>query len=408
MSARGGRLATGFVFVLVISVVLFCAPVNDDVGRFFIGILAIGAVAAVALAMQAEIHERQTTENAGRFENPSGPVPARSPSIAFSPQPSHGPRPPSYHLEFEPPSLSVPRFGKGSRTQREPWRLPAQPTQVPGIMADEAVLGELTVRAASLVGPGHRSAEPATVRQDAYRLGRDAAGDYLVIAVADGVSNSRRSDLGAAVAVSSAVSSAVELLRSGFAPTTQWAPTLFAATAKRIREEAAGRGLSDDDVCAVLITAILPARLREGGPQHAWVGWLGDVSLWELGEGYWRPAAGDNKRDEGGMASNALSAVLPRSPEFAQSSLVPLMPGSVLTFVTDGVGDGLAGLPDLNKLLASRWASPPPIADFINHVGYDAEQFLDDRSAVTVWVGPQARRPRSPSPRLAAHARPPR
>ena len=51
----------------------------------------------------------------------------------------------------------------------------------------------------------------------------------------------------------------------------------------------------------------------------------------------------------------------------------------MLTFVTDGVGDGLAGLPDLNKLLASRWASPPPIADFINHVGYDAEQFLDGR-----------------------------
>ena len=151
MSARGGRLATGFVFVLVISVVLFCAQVNDDVGRFFIGILSIGAVAAVALAMQAEIHERQTVENAVRFENPRAPVPVRSPSIAFSPQPSHGPRPPSYHLEFEPPSLSVPRFGKGSRTQREPWRLPAQPTQVPGIMADEAVLGELTVRAASLV-----------------------------------------------------------------------------------------------------------------------------------------------------------------------------------------------------------------------------------------------------------------
>jgi hypothetical protein len=280
---------------------------------------------------------------------------------------------------------------------------------VSGIVADEAVLGDLTVRAASLVGPGHRSEDPATVRQDAYRLGRDAAGDYLVIAVADGVSSSRRSDLGAAVAVSSAVSSAMELLRPGFAPTAQWAPTLFGEVALRIREEAAGRGLSDDDVCAVLIVAIIPTRLGEERPQPAWVGWLGDVSLWQLNEGYWRPAAGDTKHDEGGMASNALSAVLPRSPEFAHCCLVPLAPGGVLTFVSDGVGDGLAGLPELNKLLASRWASPPPIADFINHVGFDAEQFLDDRSAVTVWAGPPAYRSRHRSqPQAAARPRPSR
>ena len=76
------------------------------------------------------------------------------------------------------------------------------------------------------------------MRQDAYRLGRDATGDYLVIAVADGASNSRRSDLGAADRrqFRGVVRRGTAAL--GFRPTTQWAPTLFAATAKRIREEA--------------------------------------------------------------------------------------------------------------------------------------------------------------------------
>lgn len=371
---------------MAIAIVLFCAPMSSLAGRFLVSISAAAAIATVAVAVEAGYRERRIPEHTAI------PDVSRTSTV---------PQPPRYQPEFEPVNVSVPRIGRGSKAQRSPWRLPAQPSPVSGIVADEAVLGALTVRAASLVGPGHRSADPATVRQDAYRLGRDVAGEHLVIAVADGVSSSRRSDLGATVAVSAAVASAVELLRAGYSPTEQWAPTLFSTVAQRIRQEAADRSLFDDDVCTVLITAILPARPREDGPWQAWIGWLGDVSLWQLSDGRWRHAAGDRKRDDGGIASNSLSAVLPRSPEAAQGHLLQLSPGSVLTFVTDGVGDGLAGLPDLNNLLASRWASPPPIADFINHVGYDAEQFHDDRSAVTVWIGMQ-----QPAPRFMPHFRP--
>ena len=118
-----------------------------------------------------------------------------------------------------------------------------------------------------------------------------------------------------------------------------------------------------------------------------WVGWLGDASLWQLGDDRWRIVAGDRKQDEAGMASNAVAAALPHDPHAAQSQLLSLAPGDVVTMVTDGVGDGLAGLSSLNGFLAKEWTRPPAIADFINHVGYDAEQFTDDRSAITVWVG---------------------
>jgi protein phosphatase 2C-like protein len=296
-------------------------------------------------------------------------------------------QPPSNELAYAPRPVSVLQFGRGARAQQKPWRLPAQPSPVPGIVADEAELGALTVRAASLVGPGHRCEEPAVARQDAYRLGQDATGEYLVVAVADGLSSSQRSDLGATVAVSSAVASLVELLRTGFDPGRLSAPELFGRVARRMREETAARGLSDGDVCTVLITAVLPTLLREGEPRPCWVGWLGDASLWRLGEGRWRVVAGNRKRDEGGIASDALDAVLPYDPDAAQSRLLPFALGDVLTLVSDGVGDGLAGLSALNRFLAENWAEPPSIADFINHVGFDAEQFTDDRSAVTVWAG---------------------
>lgn len=405
MSGTGIRLSAGF-FVVAISVVLFCTPLGSLVGRFIVGILTLAAIAALAMAAEAAYREqRQSLDDAGNFKYPHSPALQRGLVTTYEPSAPALPPVRSYHLESETPSAPVPRFGRGSKSQRIPWRLPAQPSQVSGIVADEAVLGALTVRAASLVGPGHRSADPATVRQDAYRLGRDATGEYLVVAVADGVSNSSRSDLGAAVAVSSAVTSSLELLRAGYAPDAQWAPAVFGAVAQRIREEAADRSLSDDDVCAVLIVAIIPARPREHDDRRVWVGWLGDVSLWQLDGDRWRTVAGDRKRDYDGMASNALDAVLPRSPGAAKSCPLTLEPGSVLTFVTDGVGDGLAGLREFNELLASRWASPPAIADFINHIGYDAAQFLDDRSAVTVWVG-TPEHPRQPQPSFPRHRRP--
>jgi hypothetical protein len=266
-------------------------------------------------------------------------------------------------------------------------------------VADEAQLGALAVRAASLVGPGHRCANPAELRQDAYRLGRDATGDYLVIAVADGLSSSSRSDLGATVAVSSAVATAVEMLRMGSRPDPQWVPKLFGTVAQRMREEAATRGLSDSDVCTVLIVAIVPTRLPDNQPQPGWVGWLGDVSMWHLAEDRWRQAAGNRKQDESGIASNALEAVLPHDPGAALGAGFQLVRGDVLTLVTDGVGDGLAGLPALNEFLARQWARPPSIADFINHIGYDAEQFIDDRSAVTVWAAMPRPDARSRGPR---------
>ena len=40
------------------------------------------------------------------------------------------------------------------------------------------------------------------------------------------------------------------------------------------------RGIPDGDSCAILITAVIPARPEPDGTRPLWASWIGDVSLW--------------------------------------------------------------------------------------------------------------------------------
>ncbi|WP_191971540.1 protein phosphatase 2C domain-containing protein [Streptomyces luteolifulvus] len=315
---------------------------------------------------------------------PTGPAPL-GPALT-------GPAPTGHAAHSRAPAAdAVPRFGAGSKAQRFPWLLPVRPA-ASGVAADEARLGDLAVRAASLVGPGHRCQEPATARQDAYRLARDATGDHLLLAVADGVSSSAHAELGATVAASTAVNHLRRRLDEPHGAARLSAAELFEETATAMRREAARRGLDPSDVCAVLFTAVIPTRpSTPTGARTMWAAWLGDASLWRLDQDRWRYAAGDRKSTSGGYDSNAVQDTLPADPHAVRETLLDLRPGDVVSLVSDGVGDGLATIEELNAYLADRWRTPLPVAAYLSDVGFDAERFLDDRTSVTVWVDPDAR-----------------
>ncbi|MGW3443315.1 protein phosphatase 2C domain-containing protein [Streptomyces sp. NPDC001076] len=294
-------------------------------------------------------------------------------------------------VQRNPAAAPVPRFGAGSKAQRLPWLLPTRPG-TPGVAADEARLGDLAVRAASLVGPGHRCEEPATARQDAYRIARDARGDHLLLALADGVSSSAHAELGAAVAAGTAVNLLRRRLDEPGGAARLRATELFEETATAMRHEAGRRGLAPSDVCAVLLTAVIPTRPpTASGERTLWAAWLGDASLWLLAGDHWRYTAGDRKGDAGGYDSNAVAHTLPGDPLAVRETRLAVRPGDVVSLVSDGVGDGLATIGELNSYLADRWRQPLPVASYLNDIGFDAERFLDDRTAITVWVDPAAR-----------------
>ncbi|MEV5749773.1 protein phosphatase 2C domain-containing protein [Actinoallomurus sp. NPDC052308] len=278
-------------------------------------------------------------------------------------------------MEFPTPLGGVPGAA------RLPWRLPDEPS-LSGIAADAASVGGLTVRAASLVGPGHRCEEPATPRQDAYRLGRDTAKRHLIVAIADGMSDSRRAHLGANVAATAIVGRIrADLDRD--APLV--ASEIFLDAARQMAGAAERDGVTEHDVRAAALAAVIPVHAGESGRRAVWLAALADVSGWLRQPGGWTRLTGVAKA---ALDAGRLEEFLPFHPDQVQDATIALGPDSVLALTTDGVGDVLAPGEALAPWFADRWRQPPHIAAFLEDVGFEAAGRLDDRTAVVVWCAP--------------------
>ncbi|MGP4024042.1 protein phosphatase 2C domain-containing protein [Actinomadura sp. 3N407] len=275
------------------------------------------------------------------------------------------------------PGMDFPRpLGAGARQSREPWRLPDEPA-ISGIAADAVDVGALTVRAASLVGPGHRCAEPAQHRQDAYRLGRDPGKRYLLVAVADGMSDSSRSHLGANVAVTALIGRLRADLGRG-APLD--GPALFLDAARQMSGMAAQQKVTENDVRAAALAVVVPVEPAADGRRRVWLAWIADVGAWVRAGASWTRLIGSDKQ---GLDRDVLTEFLPFHPDRTQTAELILEKGAVLALTTDGIGDALAD--GAAPWFAERWAAPPHIASFVADVGYDARGRLDDRTAVVIW-----------------------
>ncbi len=290
---------------------------------------------------------------------------------------------------LNPAVLESPVFGSSPPAAKSPWVLPVEPA-VSGIAADQASLGDLDVRAVSIVGPGHRCEEPAVPRQDSYRLGRDRAGRYLIIAVADGMSDSRRSDLGATVAARCAVDTLRAHLDRGADPTAEAMNEAFRTSAGAMVATAKNEVLSEMDIRCALIIAIIPAAPNaESWGRRAWFASLADVSAWLRHDNGWHRLVGDQKNSD--LDRNILHNFLPYHPDRAVIVAYDLEPGATVAVVTDGVGDAFTEVPNAARWFAQRWETPVPLESFLLDVGFQARGQLDDRTSVTVWCRDGAR-----------------
>lgn len=276
-----------------------------------------------------------------------------------------------------------PVFGAPSKAGQASWHLPvgAAPS---GLAADGIRLGDLEVRAASMVGAGHRCMEPAVARQDAYALSRTTDGRFLVIAVADGVGQSKHADLAARIAVNAATRELAAVVESE-GPMAVDAVELYRRIAGEMIGTGRDRGIKDADVCAILITAVIPASPGPDGMRPVWATWIGDVSLWVSRDGELTRVTG---QDKDGLDRNALHAVLPFSPDQVNTGTLDVFPQDRVALMTDGVSDSLTALDGAMAYFARQWAGPPPHpAAFLHSLCYDGPTQSDDRTAVVVWCG---------------------
>jgi serine/threonine protein phosphatase PrpC len=280
-----------------------------------------------------------------------------------------------------------PVLRKPSRAATAPWRLPAEPSAA-GIAADEAVLGGLQLRAASVSGPSHRSR--GIPRQDAYRIGQDSAGSHLIVAVADGMSDSAHSDIGASVAVTALVTALRELLDRGVRLDCIEVREVFLAAARQVYGSAEQRGWTANEVRAVALAAVIPAQPDPDGVRRCWLGAVGDVSAWRMVRDRWERLIGDEK---GGLDPSVVERYLPYHYEHLPYGVVELRPGEVMAMTSDGVADAFALGAGVQGWFAERWRKPPPVGSFLLHVGFEQAQFHDDRTAVVVWCDDAADTP---------------
>ncbi|NUT22250.1 MAG: SpoIIE family protein phosphatase [Hamadaea sp.] len=286
----------------------------------------------------------------------------------------------------DPVVPTPPRLGEPSKLTGLPWELPTSPAQ-PGVAADEARLGTIEVRAASVVGPGHRHAEERLPRQDAYRLGRTHDGEYLIAAVADGVGTAARADLGATVAVTTAVTYLKERLDHGTAPALLDGEELFTYVAGAIADQARQRGIATTDVATTLLVAVVGTR---PGVRDAWVAAVGDSPAFRRRHDGWLQIAGDTKES----GDNRVDGFLPHRPGSVRVALARLAPGDVLALVSDGVGDPIAKFPSVATWFARRWRTPSSAMSLVLDVCFELRAAQDDRTAVVLWIDPvQVRRP---------------
>jgi hypothetical protein len=261
-----------------------------------------------------------------------------------------------------------------------------------------ASLPGLVILAASSRGLQHRA--NGTGRQDAFALGRrDVAGqgEHAVAVVCDGVGSLRRSDE-AALLVSRRLA---EFASAG----ASW-PDAFACAndeLRKVAEQVADGPPSDGPpALAMATTAIAVAVRRDAGVWAGEAAWVGDSTLWHLGDdARWRLISGPAADGDDEVYYSGRVKALP-SRDGACHWCGFRIDGGALFVMSDGVANPLRWSREVSQTLAGWWACPPDPFMFAAQVGFARRGHMDDRTVVGIWAG-DGDASREEQPR-AAHA----
>jgi hypothetical protein len=302
-------------------------------------------------------------------------------------------------LDAYPALERVPALGEPGRQREIISVLSPVAVGVPDTLLDFLTVDPFEVRACSTRGYSHRySGAP---RQDAYCVAYNE--DWLVVAVADGVSQGVQSHVAAETAARAACKLVLDQAES--LASLDWA-ALCGRLSRRIIDEAAYRRIvplpdeasTTEQVMAVrgaMSTTLVVAAIRRsadaGGRFDGHLAIIaGDSGAYVIDDDGMRAIAGGKEANPGSPISSSAVDPLPgaSSPD-VQPLVLNARQGLVL--VTDGIGDAVgAGTGEVGEQLARRWCTPPPISAFFEDVNFLRRSYDDDRTVVGVWPLPES------------------
>jgi serine/threonine protein phosphatase PrpC len=248
------------------------------------------------------------------------------------------------------------------------------------------------IRACATRGWSHR--QSGAPRQDFFAIA--ASDDWLVAAVADGVSSGAHSHVAALTAARAATRLA---LMETDIRSVDWV-RLCDRLSWRIVEEAKYRQLveiSDDADASARVpavrkvmstTAVIVALRRGVDDDGRYPGVLallaGDSAAFRLSGALATPLLGG--KDGDGYITSGRVHPLPgaRSPIAAEFALEK---GEGVLLTSDGLSDPLGeGTGEVGKVLGERWSKPPSPVDLFADLNFLRRTFDDDRTAVGIWA----------------------
>jgi serine/threonine protein phosphatase PrpC len=261
----------------------------------------------------------------------------------------------------------------------------------------------LTLRGASVRGGSHRWEH--IPRQDNFATAFVPDKNWVVVAVADGVSGAPQSHIGASVAVSAAINyfintKVAEIERVNWkhvcveiARHLNWAMTSVKGhegIPDTLGESEAALAVAALKYLATTFVCALITKNQRGEGLIARVITVGDSGVWLLSDARFYAVAGG--KDESSEITSNDVAPLPYIPSTVEPIEIPIKPGEVLLLGTDGFGEPLGtGDGELGLLFKTMLKAVPSLAVFAETLDFTRRYFVDDRTLVAIWPKESAR-----------------
>ena len=292
-------------------------------------------------------------------------------------------------------------FGSMPWWSEKNWWKVAESGEGNDVRAHVGTVGDLALAVTSVRGHKHRLG--GAVNQDSYATRTVTLEDgrsFIIVVVCDGMGSAEFSSYGArlfsqnmALILSMTINAApdefhkilienqVETLQYVSESVLNYRSSEFDAPTIR-RDQITIR-----DIQCTMTFAIVPAFAQNASDKtrYATMGFIGDSPAFLLENEEWHRV--DENKDGSGIWSSATEGAINSEKMLLQE--VAMRPGSALLLTSDGVGNYMRFEEKPTSLghdLATRWAQPVGMLEFIRDVSFETQSADDDRTAAVIWV----------------------